>query len=147
MATPTQPPFYRYAAKAFVALGVGVVVSGGVIIAAAADDRITTSEWVQIILTVLGTLFGTGGVYKVENATKPALKLPADFVASASFRRHVDGTVDLVWPQGRGTTWIAPELLEGIVKTHNDLVRQVAPVDGSAAAQRAYPPPPWMAPK
>jgi enoyl-CoA hydratase/carnithine racemase len=102
------PPFWRYAAKAFVALGVGVVVSGGVIIAAAADDRITTSEWVQIIVAVLGALFGAGGVYQVENATKAG---------------------SVVEAQG--------ELVDG----------QAPPVDGSAAAQRAYPSSPWDVPK
>lgn len=102
------PPFWRYAKKALVAFGVGVVVSGGVIIAAAADDRITTSEWVQIILTVLGALFGAGGVYQVENATKAG----------------------------------------SVVETRGELVHgQAPPMDGSAAAQRAYPPSPWDVPR
>lgn len=74
--TQAAPPFWRVAAKAVVALGVGVVVSGGVIIAAAADDRITTSEWVQIVLAVLGTVFGAGGVYAVRNAPATAAQLP-----------------------------------------------------------------------
>lgn len=147
MADPTDPPFYRYAAKFLAALAAAVVGAGAVILAAADDGHVTPKEWAAIVLAVLAGVGGPAAVYAVKNTTKPDPVLPADFVDRAIFRRHTNGTVDIVWPSGRGTTWISPELLEGIVQTHNELVAH----DGSAAAARAFPPataggPPWEPP-
>lgn len=146
--SPAAPPFYRYAAKFLIALATAIVGMSATILAAVDDDHITGKEWAAIVLGVLALLYGPAAVYAVRNASTSTL--PADFVDKPVIRAHVDGTVDLVWPGGkRGTTWISPELLEGMVKTHNELMQKTSPlVDGSAVAARAYPPAPvpWTPP-
>lgn len=92
MPDPTRPPFWTYAAKALAALATGVVVAGGTILAAVADDHVTTTEWVTIVLAVLGAVVGPTAVYATRNAA-PANRLlsPAGtdrLAAVQAARRH-----------------------------------------------------------
>lgn len=145
MTTPAvqpDPPFWRAAAKFLVALAAAVVGTSATILAAVDDNHVSGKEWAAIVLGVLALLAGPAAVYGVRNAVKPVPSLlPADFVPEVHFRRHKDGTVDLVWPHGPGTTLITPERLEQIVASHNEATRK-AGGDGSAAAQRTFPAPP-----
>jgi hypothetical protein len=66
------PSFWRYARKCVWAIIVGVVVAGGTITAAVADEHVSLSEGVAIVLAVLGAIAGPVGVYRATNATRPA---------------------------------------------------------------------------
>lgn len=65
---PPEPHWYDVARKALVATLVAFVVSGGVILAAVADDRVTASEWVTIALALAANIVGPYGVWKARNA-------------------------------------------------------------------------------
>lgn len=64
---PADVPWWRYATKALLALGVAVVAAAGVITAAVADDHVTTSEWWAIAAAILGALIAPAAVYAVPN--------------------------------------------------------------------------------
>lgn len=96
--TPLErPPFWQYAAKAAFALAVGVVVAGGTITAAVADERVTPSEWVAIVLAVLGAVVGPTGVYALRNRT------PAEH-AAAKARARVLASAPDPWHPPTGPT-------------------------------------------
>lgn len=136
MTSAADPPFVKYAAKTVAALAAAVVGAGAVILAAVDDGHVTSKEWVAIGLAVLAGIGGPAAVYAVRNAVKP------DPVADdrVVVRAHVDGTVDIVWPEGkRGATVISPELLEGLVKSHNDQVTAAARQAGPWAPPDATP--------
>lgn len=132
---PVEPSFWSYARKALVALLVGVVAAGGVITAAVADDRITVSEWWTIGLAVGAAIVGPVGVYATRNASKPANGNVQPAISAApepldgatpTVRGHVDGTIDLVWPDtGDTPALISRQLLDALVQQHNDLTRRV----------------------
>ncbi len=69
MTTQDEPSWLALARKAVVATLVAFTVAGGVILAALADDHVTTAEWVQIALAVAGAIVGPVSVYSVRNAT------------------------------------------------------------------------------
>lgn len=100
VAVAARPPFWRYAAKALVALAVGVVAAGGVILAAVADDHVSTSEWVTIVLSVLGAIVGPTAVYAIPNATRRQPLAEVDWKAEADFLRTQEGEDTLERPEG-----------------------------------------------
>jgi hypothetical protein len=81
-----DPSFWQFARKCVWAIAVGVVVAGGTITAAVADEHVTLSEGVAIVLAVLGAVAGPVGVYRAKNAPKPAPR-PVLAVPAAPTRR------------------------------------------------------------
>lgn len=73
--TDPAPSWASTARKALVATLVAFTVSGGVILAAVADDHVTTTEWVTIALTLGGALVGGGSVYATRNAQTSRMRL------------------------------------------------------------------------
>lgn len=61
-------PWWRVCAKAVVAGAAALTVAGGVILAAVADDHVTTTEWVTIALALAGAVASPAGVYAARNA-------------------------------------------------------------------------------
>jgi hypothetical protein len=64
---PRRAPWYGYAAKFLIALGVAVVGAAATITAAVADDHVSMQEAVAIVIAVVGGLVGSGAVFAVEN--------------------------------------------------------------------------------
>jgi hypothetical protein len=81
---PAGVPWWQYAAKALVALGVGVVAAAGTITAAVADDHVTTSETWAIVIAVLTAVIGPVGVYAVRN--RPTAREVAAHAPSTLYR-------------------------------------------------------------
>lgn len=131
---PADPPFSQYARKFLWALAAAVVGTSGAILAAVDDDHITTKEAVGIALAILALLVGPAAVYQARNATRPkdvAALVPPERFAKPSIRGHVDGTLDLVWPEGTGTdpddlVIVSRQLLEGMIGQHNILTKALA---------------------
>lgn len=122
----TEPSFWAGARKFAVALAAAVVGTAATILAAVDDDHVTPKEWVAIGLGVLALLAGPGLVYGVRNAAKPAAVPPRTVV-----RAHVDGTVDLAWPDGEAdTAVVSRQLLEAMVQQHNKLTAALGQTSG-----------------
>jgi hypothetical protein len=87
---PQRAPWYAYAAKFLIALGVAVVGAAATITAAVADDHVSTQEFVAIGLAVIGGLVGSGAVFAVENNYRgrrpPAGLVPAEAVDPQPWR-------------------------------------------------------------
>jgi hypothetical protein len=87
---PQRAPWYAYAAKFLIALGVAVVGAAATITAAVADDHVSTQEFVAIGLAVIGGLVGSGAVFAVENNSRgrrpPAGLVPAEAVDPQPWR-------------------------------------------------------------
>lgn len=119
MADAAEPSFWAGARKFAVAIGMAVAGTSAAILAAVDDDHVTAKEWVAIGVGVLTLLVGPGLVYGVRNATKPAPPVEA---AAPVVRAHVDGTVDLAWPDGDSDrAVVSRHLLEAMVVQHNKL--------------------------
>jgi hypothetical protein len=137
MPEPAEPSFWSYARKALVALLVGMVAAGGTITAAVADDRLTLSEWWAIGLAVAAAIVGPAAVYATRNATKPVEMVPPRAVV----RAHVDGTVDLAWPDGEFDRAVVPrQLLEAMVVQHNKLTTALGQTSGPKVPRQWDPP-------
>lgn len=91
------PSWAATARKFLVALAVAVVAAGGIILAALADDRVTASEWVTIVLAILGALVGPAAVYAVPNARVPADSGPNDPVPGPRRVDHLGGVPRNPW--------------------------------------------------
>lgn len=68
-----RPSWASTVRKALAATLVAFTVAGGTVLAALADDHITTSEWVTIAWYVAGALIGGGTVYAVPNARRSTI--------------------------------------------------------------------------
>jgi hypothetical protein len=150
VAVAVDPSFWRYARKFLYALAAAVVGASVAILAAVDDDHVTTKEAVGITLEVLALIVGPAAVYQARNATRArdiAAAVPPERFAKPTVRKHVDGTVDLVWPEGgspdpKDIVIVSRALIEGIVQQHNRLTL----AQGTTTAPPKMPPQQWTGP-
>jgi hypothetical protein len=158
MPEPAEPSFWSYARKALVALLVGMVAAGGTITAAVADDRLTLSEWWAIGLAVAAAIVGPAAVYATRNATRaaaasavrsvgplpegsPWANLTEPAAPRAVVRAHIDGTIDLAWPDGDSDrAVVSRRLLEAMVQQHNKLTTALGQTSGPKVPRQWTPP-------
>lgn len=138
-----EPPFYRYAAKFVAALAAAIVGASATILAAFDDGHVTPREWAAVVLGVLAGAAGPAAVYAVRNATGAAAAR-----VTALSRVSLPGGGYLIVKEALSGAQV-DQLTAALEQGHGQPFRaNVAPVDGSAAAARAYPPAnPWDAPQ
>lgn len=98
-------------------------------------------EAAQDLRAALDVLLGDSQPQAAELEVRPtgrAIPVPHDLVEPPTMRVHADGRTELEWTHGRGTTWVAPELLEVVVARVNDAITaEQSLADVTAAASTA----------